>query len=155
MAVYMYVSASAEDKIQIFTINPHTGGLTLHGEVAVPGSPSDIAVHPNRKFMYVVRKGIQAISTYSRNLKTGELALIGTLEAGLEPGYVATDRKGNFLLSTYFWVGKAAVHPIGRDGISPVRRWNFSIPPAASIPYRPTQQINMSTCPISRWWGRT
>jgi 6-phosphogluconolactonase len=30
---------------------------------------------------------------------------------------VATDRKGNFLLSTYFWVGKAAVHPIGRDGI--------------------------------------
>ena len=117
MAVYMYVSASAEDKIQIFTINPHTGGLTLHGEVAVPGSPSDIAVHPNRKFMYVVRKGLQAISTYSRNLKTGEFALIGTLEAGLEPGYVVTDRKGNFLLSTYFWVGKAAVHPIGRDGI--------------------------------------
>jgi 6-phosphogluconolactonase len=30
---------------------------------------------------------------------------------------VATDRKGNFLFSTYFWVGKAAVHPIGKDGI--------------------------------------
>jgi 6-phosphogluconolactonase len=83
----------------------------------VPGSPSDIAVHPSRRFVYVVRKGLQAVSTYSRNLKTGELALIGTLEVGLEPGYVATDRKGNFLLSTYFWVGKVAVHPIGRDGI--------------------------------------
>jgi 6-phosphogluconolactonase len=30
---------------------------------------------------------------------------------------VATDKKGNFLLSTYFWVGKVAVHPIGKDGI--------------------------------------
>jgi 6-phosphogluconolactonase len=117
MAVYLYVSASAEDKIQMFTINPKTGGPTLEGETPVPGSPSDIAVSPDRKFVYVVRKGLQAISTYSRNLKTGELALIGTLEVGLEPGYVSTDRKGNFLLSTYFWVGKVAVHPIGKDGI--------------------------------------
>ena len=117
MPVYMYVSASAEDKIQIFNINPQTGGLTLQGETAVPGSPSDLAISPDRKFVYVVRKGIQAISTYSRNMNTGELALIGTLEMGLEPGYVATDRKGNFLFSTYFWVGKAAVHPIGKDGI--------------------------------------
>ena len=117
MAAYLYVSASGEDKIQMFTIDGQTGGLTLQGETVVPGSPSDLAISPDRKFVYVVRKGIQAISTYSRNLKTGELALIGTLEVGLEPGYVATDKKGNFLLSTYFWVGKVAVHPIGKDGI--------------------------------------
>lgn len=117
MPVYMYVSASAEDKIQMFVIDPQTGGLTLQGETAVPGSPSDLAISPDRKFVYVVRKGIQAISTYSRSLKTGELTLIGTLEVGLEPGYVSTDKKGNFLLSTYFWVGKVAVHPIGKDGI--------------------------------------
>jgi 6-phosphogluconolactonase len=117
MAVYLYVSASAEDKIQMFTIDGQTGGLTLRGETAVPGSPSDMAISPNRKFVYVVRKGAQAISTYSRNLKTGELTLIGTLEVGLEPGYVSTDKKGNFLFSTYFWVGKVAVHPIGKDGI--------------------------------------
>ena len=117
MAAYLYVSASGEDKIQMFTIDGQTGGLTLQGETVVPGSPSDLAISPDRKFVYVVRKGIQAISTYSRNLKTGELALIGTLEVGLEPGYVSTDKKGNFLLSTYFWVGKVAVHPIGKDGI--------------------------------------
>jgi 6-phosphogluconolactonase len=117
MVAYLYVSASGEDKIQMFTIDGQTGGLTLQGETVVPGSPSDLAISPDRRFVYVVRKGIQAISTYSRNLKTGELALIGTLEVGLEPGYVATDKKGNFLLSTYFWVGKVAVHPIGKDGI--------------------------------------
>ena len=117
MVAYLYVSASGEDKIQMFTIDGQTGGLTIQGETVVPGSPSDLAISPDRKFVYVVRKGIQAISTYSRNLKTGELALIGTLEVGLEPGYVATDKKGNFLLSTYFWVGKVAVHPIGKDGI--------------------------------------
>ena len=118
MPGYLYVSASAEDKIQIFTINSQTGGLTLQGETAVPGSPSDIAIHPSRKFVYVVRKGIHAISTYCRNLKTGELSLIGTLSLELEPGYVATDRKGKFLFSTYFWAGKVAVHPIGKDGIA-------------------------------------
>ena len=118
MPGYLYVSASAEDKIQIFTINSQTGGLTLQGETAVPGSPSDIAIHPSRKFVYVVRKGIHAISTYRRNLKTGELSLIGTSSLELEPGYVATDRKGKFLFSTYFWVGKVAVHPIGKDGIA-------------------------------------
>ena len=117
MVAYLYVSASGEDKIQMFTIDGQTGGLTIQGETVVPGSPSDLAISPDRKFVYVVRKGIQAISTYSRNLKTGELALIGTLEVGLEPGYVSTDKKGNFLLSTYFWVGKVAVHPIGKDGI--------------------------------------
>jgi 6-phosphogluconolactonase len=117
MAAYLYISTPGEDKIQMFTIDLQTGGLTLQGETAVPGSPSDLAISPDRKFVYVVRKGIQAISTYSRNLKTGELTLIGTLEVGLEPGYVSTDKKGNFLLSTYFWVGKVAVHPIGKDGI--------------------------------------
>ena len=118
MAVYLYVSASGEDKIQMFAVDEQTGGLTLQGETVVPGGPSDLAFSPDRKFVYVVLKGIQAISTYSRNPNTGELGLIGTLEVGLEPGYVATDRKGNFLLSTYFWVGKVAVHPIGKDGIA-------------------------------------
>jgi 6-phosphogluconolactonase len=44
--------------------------------------------------------------------------LIGSVATELEPGYLSTDKKGRFLLVTYFWVGKAAVYPIGSDGVA-------------------------------------
>jgi 6-phosphogluconolactonase len=113
----MYVSASGEDKILIFTVNSQTGKLKSQGEVVVTGSPSNLTIDPSRQFMYVGRKGSKEISTYRRNRETGALILLGTIPVEFEPGYLATDRTGRFLLLTYFWVGKVAVHAISSDGI--------------------------------------
>src|SRR5215510_6161850 len=70
MPYYMYVALQADEKIAVLTIDPHNGGLTQHGAVA--------------------------------------------LEAW--PVYIATDRKGKFVLSAYYQAGHVAVHPIGADG---------------------------------------
>jgi 6-phosphogluconolactonase len=120
MPTYMYVSASGDDKILIFTLDPKTGKLKTHGEVAVTGSPSNLVVDPSGQYMYVARKGTKEISSFRRNKENGDLSFIGTIPVEAEPGFLATDRKGKYLFVTYFWVGKVAVYPIDNKGVAGV-----------------------------------
>jgi 6-phosphogluconolactonase len=113
----MYVSISGEDKILNFTIDSITGRLNPQGEIIVSGHPSGMVFSPDQRFIYVGRKGDKSISTFHRNVETGELSLIGTTTVGMEPDWVAIDRKGQYLFSTYFMEGKAGIYPIGGDGI--------------------------------------
>ena len=115
MTCHLYVSASGEDKILIFTINSQTGKLDSQGEVAVPNRPANMAFDPGEQFIYVGRR--KAISSYRRNRQTGELSLLGTVSVEYQPDLIFTDRKGRFLLSTYWAEGKVIVHKIGADGI--------------------------------------
>ena len=115
MSCYMYISASGEDKILIYTVDLQTGKIQPHGEVAVPNRPANMAFDPAQQFMYVGRK--KEISSYRRNLKTGELSLIGSISVEYQPDLIFTDRKGRFLLSSYWADGKVSVHKIGADGI--------------------------------------
>lgn len=126
MSYHLYVSISGEDKIKIFDIYPRTGRLKSLGEVLVTGRPVHMAIDPSRQFIYIVCMGIRKICTYLRNRETGNLSLIGTASFALESNdgcsaselsYLATDRKGRFLLSTYYDAGAVAVQPIGSDGI--------------------------------------
>jgi 6-phosphogluconolactonase (cycloisomerase 2 family) len=79
MPIHLYVSASGEDKILIFAVNPKTGELTSQGEMVVSGSPANMAIDPGGQFVYIVRKSNHEISTCRRNLETGGLSLIGCL----------------------------------------------------------------------------
>jgi len=76
-----------------------------------------MAFDPSQQFIYVGRKADRAISTYRRNCETGEMSLAGTVPVGIEPDFLAVDRKGGFLFSTYISEGRLAVHQIGSDGI--------------------------------------
>jgi 6-phosphogluconolactonase len=113
----MYVSASGEDKIKNFIVDPQTGKLESKGEVVVIGSPANLVIAPSRDFIYVARKGIKEISTFRRNLETGDISFIGTMSVEAEPGYLAVDKKGKYLFATYFWMGQVAVYPINNQGI--------------------------------------
>ena len=117
MPYYMYVSASGEDKIKNFIVDPQTGKLESKGEVVVIGSPANLVIAPSRDFIYVARKGIKEISTFRRNLETGDISFIGTMSVEAEPGYLAVDKKGKYLFATYFWMGQVAVYPINNQGI--------------------------------------
>jgi 6-phosphogluconolactonase len=117
MPIHLYVSISGEDKVLIFALNPQTGRLSPQSEVVVTGQPGNMAIDPSGQFIYVARRENHQISSYRRNWKTGELLLIGTASVEFMPDYLATDRKGRFLLSTYFYEGKVAVHTIGSDGL--------------------------------------
>jgi 6-phosphogluconolactonase len=125
MKCHLYVSLFREDKILIFAADSQTGKLQAQGEMKVSGQPANMAFDPGQQFIYVGRKADRSISTYRRNSETGAMTLAGTVPVGLEPDYLATDRKGRFLFSTYINEGRLAVHQIGCDGIlqTPVVEW--------------------------------
>lgn len=139
----MYVTISKENRISVFTVDPETGKLESQGDVAVAGAPGPLATDPARQFLYVGCFGPQEIASYRINGSTGGLSLIGT--AALEAGtcYLATDRKGKFLLSAYYSAGKVAVHPIrenGAAGIPPVE-WIDTSKGAHSIQTDPSNRF--------------
>ena len=65
MAYYLYVSRQDDAKISIFQMDASTGRLDLQNEIAVQGGPAALAVDPQRRFLYVGCRSVQAISTYS------------------------------------------------------------------------------------------
>ena len=135
MSVFTYVTASDEDRILIFEMDPQTGGLEQRGAVDVRGRPAPLAVDPERRFLYVGRRDVPAISSFAIDPGTGGLSPVGTAPLDADPCYLATDRKGRFLLSAYYTGGKAGVHAIGEDGAvgSPPVEWIDTAPGAHSM----------------------
>ena len=140
---HLYVSIAGEDKIKIFDVNAQTGRLTSIGEVAAKGRPAPMTIDPGQQFIYVGRKDDRQISTYRRNFETGALLLIGTALLENDPDYLTTDRKGRFLLSTYFSAGTVAVHKIGNDGVvqTPPVEWFITAKGAHSIQADPSNRF--------------
>jgi 6-phosphogluconolactonase len=116
LSLVMYVTISEEDRISVFSLDPETGALEQRGDVAVGGTPAPLAVSPDRRTLYVARRGDLEISSYRIDQATGDLSPIGTVSLESDPCYIATDRKGKYLLSAYYGAGRTTVHPIGRDG---------------------------------------
>ena len=119
MPNYMYVSLQDDDKILIFTVDEATGRLDRQQDVEVTGGPAPLAIDPERRFLYVGRRGTRELSSFRIDPGTGGLSLIGTvsLREG-EPVYMATDRRGRFVLSAYYHQSKTAVHPIDDNGVA-------------------------------------
>ena len=116
MPNYVYVAAQDDDKITIFTMDGGSGRLTLQNETAVPGGPSPLAISPDRSVLYAARRNDAAISSYSIDQDSGGLTLNGSTSPGVAPAFLATDRSGRYLLSSYYQSGHIAVHPLGDDG---------------------------------------
>ncbi|PKB79544.1 MAG: hypothetical protein BZY88_12630 [SAR202 cluster bacterium Io17-Chloro-G9] len=116
MAYYMYVTLQDDDKISVLTMDPLSGKITPKFEVPVSGGPSALAISPDRKVLYVGHRGSSAISSFHIDQDTGGLAQSGTVSLEAAPTFLATDRKGKFVLSAYYQGAHAAVHPVGDDG---------------------------------------
>ena len=132
---HAYVSLQDDDKISIFTVEPATSKLAWQEDVAVNGGPAPLAIDPSRNFLYVGRRGIQEISSYRIDQRTGGLSLIGTTPLQGEPVYVATDRTGKFVLSAYYYQSTAAVHAVDRHGVAtfPPVEWHYTAGGAHAI----------------------
>ena len=97
-------------------MDAETGKLEPLGEVETDGGPGPLATDPEQKVVYAGLRSSLNISSYRIDQGTGDLSLIGSVGLEADPCYLATDRKGNYLLSAYYRAGVAAVHPIGSDG---------------------------------------
>ena len=116
MPYYMYVALQEDDKILVHTIEPQTGNLTPQAEVSIPGGPFTMAISPDRKFLYAGCRDTPQIASFQINQDSGGLTQNGTIPVEGWPVYIATDRKGKFVLSAYYQGAHVGVHPIGADG---------------------------------------
>ena len=82
------------------------------------GGPAPLAVDPQRRFLYVGRRGACIISSFRIEPQTGRLTHIGEVALESDPCYMSTDRGGRFVFSAYYEAGRAAVHPIRADGVA-------------------------------------
>ncbi|MCH2504438.1 MAG: lactonase family protein, partial [Dehalococcoidia bacterium] len=116
MPYFMYVALQGDDKILTFKMDPDSGKLEPQEELAISGGPAPLAVDPQRRYLYAGRRESKELSSFSIDQKTAGLSLIGTVPLETDSVYLATDRKGRFLLSAYYEGSMVTVHTIGEDG---------------------------------------
>ncbi len=116
MPYYMYVALQEDNKISVFTIDPQTGSLTPQVDVPVPGGPFNLAISPDRRSLYAGCRDVHQILSFQIDQANGGLTQNGAVSVEAWPVYIATDRRGKFVLSAYYQGAHAAVHPIGDDG---------------------------------------
>jgi 6-phosphogluconolactonase len=101
-----------------------TGKLEPRGLAVETANPSFLAIHPNHRFLYAVGeisefggKKSGAVSAFSLNPKTGELALLNQQPSGgAGPCHLVVDQQGKHVLAANYGGGSACVFPIGEDG---------------------------------------
>ena len=125
MSVFIYVTASADDKVVIFKQDPDSGALEKLDEIDAPGRPAPMVADPKRRFLYLARRDANQLSTYRIDPESGGLSLLGDAPLESDPCFLATDRTGSWLFSAYYQAGIAAVHPITEDGVvtTPPTEW--------------------------------
>jgi 6-phosphogluconolactonase len=125
MLVYFGTYTGAKSKgIYVSHFDPATGRLTDPELAVATASPSFLALHPSRRFLYAAGetsilhgKRVGAVAAFSVNAKTGRLTLLNRQSSGGEgPCHVAVDQSGKCLLVANYGDGTIAALPIRADG---------------------------------------
>ncbi len=126
MAYFMYVSLQNDDKIAIFQMDPASGNLQAAGSIET-NRPAPLAVDPERRYLFSGRRNLEdlGLASFRIDRGSGGLSPIGSIPLQGDPVHIATDRKGNYLLSAYYYQQRAAVHAIGSGGelVDPPVEW--------------------------------
>jgi 6-phosphogluconolactonase len=116
-------AGSNGEGIYLFEMNPATGELANGRIAAKTRSPSWIAIHPTRKFLYAANeiddyKGKNgSVSAFAIEPATGNLrALNAASSEGAGPAHLSIDQTGKFAFVANYGGGSIAVLPILDDG---------------------------------------
>jgi 6-phosphogluconolactonase len=110
--------------IYIFRMDAATGKLTLMSTASGLPSPSFLAVHPSKRFLYAVNevgdfggKPAGAVSAFAMDAETGALTALNQQSSiGAGPCHIIVDATGAFVLVANYGSGSVAVLPIKADG---------------------------------------
>lgn len=105
--------------IYAYRLDPATGKVSEIGLAAEVSSPSFLAVHPNRKFVYAVSETDQggAVSAFAIDAATGKLKFLNRVSTkGNGPCYVSVDRSGKCAMIANYGSGSVEAYPIKADG---------------------------------------
>ena len=125
MRVYVGTYTGPKSKgIYLLEFDPASGALTPKGVAAETPSPSFLAIHPNKKFLYAVNevgtfggKKTGSVSAFSIDARTGTLTPLNQQPSGgADPCYVIVDPTGKNVLVANYSGGSLEVLPIDSDG---------------------------------------
>ncbi len=124
MAYVGTYTGPASQGIYAFRFEPGSGKMTAMGLMAETVSPSFLAIHPNRRFLYAVNEvadydGKQAgsVSSFSIDAGTGKLKFLNRVSSrGAGPCHLALDKTGRWLFVANYAGGSVAVFPVHTDG---------------------------------------
>lgn len=110
--------------IYLFELDMTSGALKPRGLVAEVSSPSFLAIHPNRRYMYSVNEGgsfqgkpTGSVSAFSIDPKTGHLKMLNQESSrGSGPCHLVVDNLGKNVLLANYSSGSVASLPIQADG---------------------------------------
>lgn len=123
--VYFGTYTGAKSKgIYVSRFDSATGRLTAPELAVATPSPTFLALHPSRRFLYAVgetttlgAKRTGAVSAFSLDAKTGQLTLLNQQSSGgAGPCHVAVDESGKCLLVANYGSGSIEALPIQADG---------------------------------------
>ncbi len=123
----VYVGTYTGEKSQgiyAYRLDVASGQCAPLGLAAKLVSPSFLAVHPNRKFLYAVneiddldKKPTGGVSAMAIDAATGKLKLLNQQSSqGAGPCHLVVDRSGHTVLVANYGGGSVAALPIGPDG---------------------------------------
>ncbi len=86
---FLTISNFGSNNIQVFGIDQTTGALTeaAGSPIAIGALSTALRWDPSWKFYYVSSAGSNTVSSYSLDATTGALTLVGSVAAGMNPGY--------------------------------------------------------------------
>jgi len=109
--------------IYLFRADPKTGLLSERRLVAKAESPSWIALHPSRRYLYAANEissyegGNGSITAYAIDAATGDLRRLNTVSSqGAGPAYIGLEASGRFVFVANYAGGSLAVLGILPDG---------------------------------------
>ncbi len=129
MPEFVYTALRDDDAVVRFRLDAATGALTDRAVIDVGDGPSLLALHPHLPVLYVGHRGATAagstasaegawlgLSSHRLDTATGGLEEVSRVALGVEPGYLATDRTGRWLLTAHYYAGACLVHRTDDDG---------------------------------------
>ena len=125
MRVYIGTYTGAKSQgIYVSQFDPATGNLSRPELAAKTASPSFLAVHPTRRYLYAVGetsslggKRMGAVNAFRIDEQTGQLTLLNQQSSGGGgPCHLAVDKTGKCVLVANYGSGSIAALPIQADG---------------------------------------
>lgn len=121
MTDVLYVAIAGDrPELACYDIGPD-GVTSPSSTIDLPGSPADLAVSPDRRFLYadVNIDGTHQYLSFGIDAASGALHQLGApAHVGPYPCYLHVDNTGRWLLAAYYSDGMVTVHAIGKDGVA-------------------------------------
>jgi 6-phosphogluconolactonase len=116
--VYLGTYTGPESKgVYQCELNVKDGSLTSATLAGESSSPSFLAIHPNKKFMYVVNESDAMLSAFAIDAATGKLTFLNSQPSqGASPCHLVVDAAGRNVLAANYTGGSCLSIPIEADG---------------------------------------